>query len=315
MPYERHKAWAEAVEISDFGRVKEGETVEHVFLVQNESNAPISVTQSAASCGCTVVVPTSESITAGSTGDITVRMNTKGRSGNVASSIVVSLSDGTTREFRLTGYVYNTKLPTLKFGTIDSKAGRTKSVQFRWPQVSDFAIEKLEFDSRAIDASFENNSSERSTQITVSTLPEIGSGAFSQVIKLTSNDPEQREYVLTATGYVLHPIEVERDVIAVGNVSHNTPTWVKAVLRAPFGGLPSVKNITYVKGKSGLWRTNKVGESTLELEFELHPPGEGDEVAIAIINIEASLADYTRTMSIEAVGIVHDEFSPAEPVD
>lgn len=77
----------------DFGRVQVGETVQHLFQLENTDPAPVTITRMQASCGCTT--PTIRYVTA--TGE-EVRGTTAGRAGPV-----ITIPPGTTAElaFRL----------------------------------------------------------------------------------------------------------------------------------------------------------------------------------------------------------------------
>ena len=56
----------------NFGKIKEGEQVEHVFKFKNTGEAPIVVAQVSASCGCTTPTYTSTPVKPGEVGEITV---------------------------------------------------------------------------------------------------------------------------------------------------------------------------------------------------------------------------------------------------
>lgn len=63
----------------DFGTVEEGEVVEHTFVFKNTGDAPLIVSNAAASCGCTVPTWTKESIAPGDEGEMLVKFNTSGK--------------------------------------------------------------------------------------------------------------------------------------------------------------------------------------------------------------------------------------------
>ncbi len=68
-------------ELYDFGEVKEGDVVEHVFSFVNEGEAPLIISDAKASCGCTVPEWPKEPIPVGESGEIKVRFNSKNRTG------------------------------------------------------------------------------------------------------------------------------------------------------------------------------------------------------------------------------------------
>ncbi len=69
-------------EIFNYGTVKEGEVVEHTFKFKNSGVAPLTITSAKSTCGCTVPVFPKEPIAPGAEGEISVKFNTKNKSGN-----------------------------------------------------------------------------------------------------------------------------------------------------------------------------------------------------------------------------------------
>jgi len=65
----------------DFGKVKEGDTVSHVFTITNNGDEPLVVYKAAASCECVAGVVTKEMIAPGKTENITTYFDTRGRKG------------------------------------------------------------------------------------------------------------------------------------------------------------------------------------------------------------------------------------------
>lgn len=74
----------------NFGTVKEGEIVEHVFKFKNTGKAPIILAQVSASCGCTTPDYTKEPILPGKEGEIKVSFNSQGQVGAQQKIVTVS---------------------------------------------------------------------------------------------------------------------------------------------------------------------------------------------------------------------------------
>lgn len=68
-------------ELHDFGTIKDGDVVEHVFKFTNSGAAPLIITDAKATCGCTVPDWPKEPIAVGAEGEIKVRFNSKGKPG------------------------------------------------------------------------------------------------------------------------------------------------------------------------------------------------------------------------------------------
>lgn len=77
-------------ESHDFGAIKEGDVVEHVFKFKNTGEAPLIISSATASCGCTVPVWPKEPIAVGEEGEIQVRFNSKGKSGNNNKTVTIT---------------------------------------------------------------------------------------------------------------------------------------------------------------------------------------------------------------------------------
>lgn len=62
----------------DFGKVKEGEVVEHIFVLENKSDKVLNITGVNTSCGCTSSEVKDKSLSAGEKTQVIVKFNSKG---------------------------------------------------------------------------------------------------------------------------------------------------------------------------------------------------------------------------------------------
>lgn len=76
--------------VFDFGKVKEGAVVDHVFKFKNAGKAPVILSQVSASCGCTTPGFTKEPVLPGQTGEIKVSFNSLGQAGTQQKIVTVS---------------------------------------------------------------------------------------------------------------------------------------------------------------------------------------------------------------------------------
>jgi hypothetical protein len=65
----------------DFGTIKEGDVVTHVFKFTNTGKTPLVIQNASAPCGCTVPDWPKDPIAPGAAGEINVKFNSKGKSG------------------------------------------------------------------------------------------------------------------------------------------------------------------------------------------------------------------------------------------
>lgn len=68
-------------ELHDFGTIKDGDVVEHVFSFVNDGDAPLIISDAKATCGCTVPEWPKEPIPVGQSGSVKVRFNSKNKPG------------------------------------------------------------------------------------------------------------------------------------------------------------------------------------------------------------------------------------------
>lgn len=73
----------------NFGTVKEGEVVEHIFKFKNTGDAPVILSQVSASCGCTTPDYTKDPVLPGKEGEIKVSFNSQGQVGNQQKIVTV----------------------------------------------------------------------------------------------------------------------------------------------------------------------------------------------------------------------------------
>jgi len=91
----------------DFGTVKEGAKVRHIYKVKNTGSFPLKITQVKPSCGCTASDFTKEEIAPGAEGEISAEFNSAGRPGmaNKTINVTGNFADGLVKVLRLKGEV------------------------------------------------------------------------------------------------------------------------------------------------------------------------------------------------------------------
>lgn len=82
----------------DFGTIKQGTNVEHLFTFTNTGDAPLIVSEAKGSCGCTVPTFTKDPIPPGGTGEMLVKFNGSGQNQRTISvNITTNTERGTER--------------------------------------------------------------------------------------------------------------------------------------------------------------------------------------------------------------------------
>jgi hypothetical protein len=74
----------------DFGKINQGDKVEHTFKVSNAGTADLIISEAKPGCGCTVSDYTKTPIKPGEEGQIKVTFDSKGKSGPTSKSVTVT---------------------------------------------------------------------------------------------------------------------------------------------------------------------------------------------------------------------------------
>ena len=76
--------------VYDFGKIKQGEKVEHVFKFTNTGKSDLIISNAQASCGCTVPTWPKHPIKPGETGEIPVIFDSSGKENQVDKTITIT---------------------------------------------------------------------------------------------------------------------------------------------------------------------------------------------------------------------------------
>ncbi len=76
-------------EVFNFGKVKQGEEINHVFKFKNTGDQPLIV-EAKGSCGCTVPEVPKEPVAPGAVGELGVKVNTSNKRGQTSVTVYVS---------------------------------------------------------------------------------------------------------------------------------------------------------------------------------------------------------------------------------
>ena len=75
--------------VYNFGTIKEGDIIEHTFRFTNNGTEDLLIKSTSASCGCTVPEHTKTPVPPGGKGEIKVKYNSKGKSGQQSPVITI----------------------------------------------------------------------------------------------------------------------------------------------------------------------------------------------------------------------------------
>ena len=95
-------AFSFSEELHDFGTIKDGDVVEHVFTFTNNGQAPLIISDAKGSCGCTVPEWPKEPIAVGGTGELKVKFNSKNKPGIQNKTVTITANTWpTTQRLRI----------------------------------------------------------------------------------------------------------------------------------------------------------------------------------------------------------------------
>ena len=73
----------------DFGTIKQGDVVEHVFKFKNVGHQPLVISNIGVSCGCTTPSWTKDPVMPGKTGTISAKFNSAGKMGQQTKVLTI----------------------------------------------------------------------------------------------------------------------------------------------------------------------------------------------------------------------------------
>ena len=79
--------------VYDFGSISQGKKVEHVFIIRNKGNTPLTIKSVRPSCGCTAITTSASVIAPGKSGEIKATFNSANYSGVVNKTVSVESDD------------------------------------------------------------------------------------------------------------------------------------------------------------------------------------------------------------------------------
>jgi hypothetical protein len=177
-----------------FGDMMQDEEQTHVFTFTNVGDAPLVVTRTHTSCGCTAAIATQGAIAPGAKGEIKVAFNSKKTSGEQSKTVSVysNAPDSVTTLVVKAKVKRDLNLPNaIQFGEVSHGASATQETEISAEKGVDFKIIKVEGDAAYVKAAFEPTPTKEgqtaSYKVMVTLTPDAPVGPINTRVRIFSN--------------------------------------------------------------------------------------------------------------------------------
>lgn len=292
--------------VMDAGVVPKGEKIAHDFVIRNEGDAPLEITQVKPACGCTVV-DFDKTIAPGQTGKVHSVVDTVTFTGAIAKGVTVFTNDPDTPRLELTvrakvepyitakpGYArYITVQGEEKTGTIVQNLWATDGAPMDVVKIdSPYDFLKISF-REATEAERIPEAQGKQWRIEMTLDNNAPVGALAEHVTVHTNHPKQKLATIPVSGFVRPVIAVTPTVADFGTVELKEPLNRAINVRA-FSTEPI--------------KVTSVEENIKGLDVRLEPVTEGREYQVQLtLNPEVGKGDFKGKLTI------HTD-SPKRPV-
>ncbi|HVR97126.1 MAG TPA: DUF1573 domain-containing protein [Thermoanaerobaculia bacterium] len=254
---------AVAVEpIKDIGTVAKSEKVVHDFVIKNEGDAVLEITQVRPACGCTVA-EFDKTIAPGQTGKVHVVLDTSTFAGPIAKGVQVITNDPATPKFELTLRVKVEPYVSVKPGyaryiMVQGEDSQASIAQTLWvPDGTDIDVVKVDSPFPYMKTSFREAKPEervadakgKQWRVEMQLTKDAPVGAIAEYVTVHTTHPKQKLVQIPVSGFVRPVVAVTPAVADVGTVEVKQP--LRRVLNVRNFATEPIK-VTGVEGMKGV---------------------------------------------------------------
>jgi len=201
----------------DFGRVKQGETLNHEFVFRNAGQALLNIKNVETSCGCTAALITENKLEPGKQGRLKVSFSTAGYSGQVTKYVYLQSDDPdrSRLQLKITADIETPAQPRIEFQPYTAEVGLILKDE---PIEAEFVIRntgqlELTVNCEHKTASFSGGGKslsfplklaagkEKTIRIKLALPQRVG--VLREYILFRSNDPARQSVSLALNGYII----------------------------------------------------------------------------------------------------------------
>ncbi len=247
----------------DWGNVERGAQLTHQFTLQNNTGKELHIAETRVSCQCTSVMATTNTIPAGGSAILDVRMETVGFLGPKSVTVFVTFDKPrrATAELRVSavsgGKMAASNAGSIDFGVVQSGAKVEKTLQIALPAPPDWHIRGVTVKSAAMQASFKELPRENGmakVELALALMPNAPVGLLEEQVMLQTSDAKAPELVLTAKARVEAPFTLAPATLKLDNAAPGTEVSRNFMLKGP-----QAFRLTFVKNAAGLFEVKSGG--------------------------------------------------------
>lgn len=201
-------------ELWDFGTIRQGDVVTHVFEVRNIGGTELVISRVRTSCGCAAALLSSPEIAPGSSSQIKVSFNSSGYEGKTSKYVYVESNDPDKplRKLTITAIVKVHPKPTINltkdswdFGLITQGERPTSILLVKNTGEQELVISEIETSSHRTTKllSAHNIPPGKIGEIKISYDSTEQKGLVEEYLYIISNDPSREIIVFPITGYIM----------------------------------------------------------------------------------------------------------------
>lgn len=241
---EKSGGWADglfAERQHNFGNVPRGAKVRHPFVLTNNTPNPISILNLRVSCGCTSGKASVAVVPPGKAGVIEAEMDTRNFVGHKATTLFVSLHNGSEEVEIGLGVVSNILSDIvlnpggIDFGAISRGQSPTLSLTIDRLGPLEWRVVKMVSASKALNASLVETQRANgmvSYRLDVSIKPGAPAGPVRDEIQLLTNDPESRGFPVLVTADVRGDLSASPSVLSLAAPTNGSEVVGRFIVRS-----------------------------------------------------------------------------------
>lgn len=197
----------------DFGTMDNSQAVEHTFVLRNEGDLTLEITQVRPSCGCTVASISERSVPPGGESRVTARLSLAGRTGPQHKAIVVESNDPQKPQFTLSlagvaGVALDVQPPRVILGQVPAGTKPSASIQVTGSGTTPFSVASVAANTEQLVATIETLEEGRVYKVNLEAREALSPGQFDAVVVIRTDHPQRPSIEVPVTFVVVGEVIV-----------------------------------------------------------------------------------------------------------